>query len=133
MATLPKTPTTACATRQLAAEVYCDSIIFHRQYNPEQIRQLYQSTIINATLRQKTEKELHTLQAAVAARTQRQKPGKRVVQKGGVIYAYAAREAVDKHLEKEAEAAGKVVARQHLTEGKAVKRAQNQASNSQNL
>ena len=92
------------------AEIYLDSMV-HNACDPNQIRQLCQSTIINATLRQKAEEELHTLQAAIAARTQRQKPGKRVIQKGGVIYAYAAREAVDKRLEKEAEAAGKAAAR----------------------
>ena len=55
--TLPKTPTTAHATRQLAAEVYFDSMAYNA-CNPNQIRQLCQSTIINATLRQKAEEEL---------------------------------------------------------------------------
>ena len=95
--------------------------MIHNVCDPNQIRQLCQSTIINATLRQKAEDELQQLQAAVAARTQRQQPVKRVVQKGGVIYAYAAREAVDKRLEKEADAVGKAATRKHLAEGKVAK------------
>ena len=120
---LPKTPITARATRTLAAEVFLDSILYQGRCNLEQVRQLCQSTIINATLRQKAEEELRDLQAATAARAHRQKPGKRLVQKGGVIYAHEAREAVDKRLEKEAEDAGKAAARKHLAAAMVAKEA----------
>ena len=131
--TLPKTPTTAGATRTLAAKVFLKSIITNGHCNPEQIRQLCQSAIINATLRQKAEEDLQELQAAAAARSARQKPGKRLIQKGGVIYAYSARKAVNKHLEKEAEAIGKAAARKHIAEAQKTKKAKNKASGSQNL
>ena len=47
-------------TRQLATEIYFNSIIYNI-YNPNQIRQLCQSTIINAILRQKAEEKLQQL------------------------------------------------------------------------
>ena len=128
---LLKTPTTVRATRTLAAEVYLDSMMTGGECNPEQIRQLCQSTIINATLRQTAEEELKSLQASAAARAYRQKPGKKVVQKGCVLYAYNALEAVNKRLEKEAEASGKAAARKHLAAEKVAKGTQNQASSSQ--
>ena len=78
------------------------------------MRQLYQLTIINATLRQTAEEELKALQAAAAARAYRQQSGKKIIQKDGVLFAYKAREAVNKYLEEEAEAAGKAAARKHL-------------------
>ena len=101
------------------------------RYNPEQIRQLCQSTIINATLRQKAEEELQALIAAASAQNQRQQPSRRVVQKGDVIYAYKAREAVDKHFEKEAEAVGKAAARKHIATAKEAREGPPQASGSQ--
>ena len=127
----PKTPTTARAISQMAAEVYLDSMMHEGRCNQEQIRQLCQSTIINATLRQRAEEELQALTAAASARNQRQQPSRRVVQKGGVIYAYKAREAVDKRLEKEAEAVGKAAARKHIATAKETKEGPPQVSGSQ--
>ena len=127
----PKTPTTARATRQLAAEIYLDSMMYEGRCNPEQIRQLCQSAIINATLKQTAEEELQKLTAAASARNQRQQPSRRVVQKEGVIYAYKARDAVDKRLEKEAEAVGKAAARKHIATAKEANEGPPQAPGSQ--
>ena len=67
--------------------------------------ELVKSVMVNATLRQQAEEELQELQAVTAARNKRQKPSKRVIQKGGIIYASDARVAVNKRLGKKMKAA----------------------------
>ena len=128
------TPTTVRSTirfaKKLGVEVLKRPDIVSREVQLEFIK-FVKSTVVNATLHQEAEEELQLLQAATAARNKRQKPSRRVIQKGGVIYAGNACTAVNKRLEKEKEAAARYAVNKAAAAAKAVAEAQNKTSGSE--
>ena len=127
-----KTPTTVRSTRQWAAVLTFNALLDEPIKNEDVIR-FARSAIINASLRQEAEKELLELQAATTARLARQKSGKKTVQKGDIMYAKNARNAVDKRAEKEKEAKKRAAARQIRATATAETKALSQAAEGQTL
>jgi len=108
--TAPRTPDTPRSLQIMINQVHSFII---RQPNRERnhILMLCKSARKNAVLCSLVEEDLHLIQAAVRARTKRQRTDQRVVQKGGLISAVDGRLKVSQRVQKEAEKAGRAAAR----------------------
>ena len=129
---LIKTPTTVQSTRRLAIELLSQSV-GGKKLNQHKFHKFVRGALVNTTLRQVAEQEVEHLQAATIARQNRQKAGRKVVQKGGVIYASNARLAINKRAENEAEKAERAAAKRERDAVKQASQGQTQATGSQTL
>ena len=126
----PKTSTTVRSTRTLAFKLKRD-VYRGKKMGIPSFNRFIKGALVNVMLRQRAEEEVEHLQAAAAARLKRQKPGKKIVQKGGIVYARDAHVAVNKLIENEAEKAGKAAAKKVRDAATRSSQGQNQGSGSQ--
>ena len=114
----PRTPDTPRSLKKCIDGVYHYIRDMPQGRERNRLMHICKSARKNATLRALAEEDLHATQAAVRARTKRQKPDQRVVSKGGLISAKDGRLKISQRVEKEAAKASRAAARKVKKEAK---------------